>query len=243
MDSAREAEIATQLDAISARIAAAAARVGRNPSEITLVAVSKGQDIESMRAYARCAAAHGIPVVFGENYVQELKAKLESPEGAALQAPIHFIGRVQSNKARELVRRCAVVQSIESERALRALDKEAAQARTVLPVMIQVNVSGDPNKGGVAPDELVRFHSLVASCPALRYLGVMTITRVYEQPELARQDYRRLRACAQQLSKEHPNEPIAISMGMSDDFEVAIEEGATIIRIGTALFGPRSERG
>lgn len=225
-----------RLAAVEARIAAACARAGRDPSEVTLVAVTKTHPAEVVAA----AAAAGIGHV-GENRVQELVAKREAlPDLAAAGAPVawHHIGRVQTNKARDLVRHADLVHGVASLHAAEALAAKAVQAGRVLPVLVQVNVSGEASKDGVAPDEAPALVSAVAALDGVRLDGLMGIAAPSDDPEAARPAFRLLRTLRDAARTNALPLPM-LSMGMSDDVEVAIEEGATHVRVGSALFGPR----
>lgn len=231
--------LAERLAAIEARIDAACARCGRARDEVRLVAVSKGQPAEAIAA-ARAAGQR----LFGESYVQELGDKaaafLVAPSPDAVAGPsalsdaeVHFIGGLQTNKVKALMRVAplTVVESVGSERLARALAKEAAAQAKTLPIFLQVNIGREPQKGGVLPEALPALVSLARAEPSLVLRGLMTIPPADEDP---RPRFRALRALAR--AHDLPE----CSMGMSDDFEVAIEEGATLVRVGTAIFGPRA---
>lgn len=190
---------------------------------VKLIAVSKGQPLEAMLEYLRCARERGMPVLFGESYLQELVAKADLLPS---DVEIHFIGGLQSNKVRDLVRLCHTIASVDSIKLLQLIDKEAKKIGKCQEVFLQVNVSYDPKKRGFKPEELA-----IADYENLRITGLMTITESYDQPEGARADFKRLSSLA-------PS-GYSVSMGMSSDFEIAIQEGATHVRIGTLLFGER----
>ena len=223
--------IAAHRAEVEARIAAACARAGRDPAEVTLVAVTKTHPVEVLEA----AAAAGL-TQFGENRVQELVAKR-----AALPLPTvtwHLIGHVQTNKARDAVRAADLVHGVDSMRLAEALARRAELEGRVLRVLVQVNVSGETSKAGCAPEEAPALVAAVKSEPALQLEGLMTLAAPADDPETIRPQFRLLLTLRDQLSTpEHPL-PI-LSMGMSGDYEVAVEEGATHVRIGTALFGER----
>lgn len=216
-----------------ARIAAAARRAGRDPEGVALVAVSKGRAPEQVRA----ALAAGVRAL-GENRVGELLAK----HAAVGPGPEwHFVGRLQTNKVKALLRGAPVrlVHSLDRPSLAVELDRQARRLGLVQPVLVQVNVSGEATKAGVAPDELLPFLRLAAGLPGLRVEGLMTMAPPVRDPEEARPVFRRLRELRDEaaaagipgVGMEH------LSMGMSGDFEVAVEEGATIVRVGTAIFG------
>lgn len=235
-------QIARRLEAVRGEIARAAERSGRSFADITLVAVSKKKSIDEMREYQVAAEALGIPVVFGENYLQELKAKKPLLASAAL---VHMIGPLQSNKVRDAVALCDVVESVHSVKTLELVAKEARHIGKKQAIFLQVNIGQDAAKSGFAADEI----SAIVKClsqyaDAVEVLGLMTITPYYEIPEQARGDFKRMSRLRADLyagggNTLFANETILLSMGMSADFEIAIEEGADLVRIGTALFGER----
>jgi hypothetical protein len=230
---------AERLAALRERIARAAARAGRSPEAITLLGVAKGQPAEAVAA----AVAAGLADV-GENFVQEARTKI--PRVAALLAPghpqprWHFVGRLQTNKAKLAAALFAAVESVDRPELALALERAASAAGRTLEVLAQVNVSGEPQKGGVAPAALGALLGAIEGCAHLRLRGLMTVPAPVARAEDARPAFAQLRALRDALCREAPGRTLPeLSMGMSDDFEVAIEEGATIVRIGTALFGPR----
>ena len=219
--------------AILGRIARAAERVGRDPAEITLVAVSKTVPAERVRA----AVAAGLTLL-GENRVQEGEQKRQLVAGATW----HLIGPLQSNKVRRAIATYDMVQSVDSLELARRLDRLVAEERgpgARLPVLLQVNVDDDPAKAGFQPDELAAALPTVLDLRALRVDGLMTVGRLVDDPAAARPTFRRLRELAVGLRATDGRLGSELSMGMSADFEVAIEEGATIVRVGRALFGER----
>jgi len=214
------------------RIAAAAVRAGRDPAAVTLVAVSKTVPAEAVRD----AVAAGITVL-GENRVQEAAAKIPEVTGARW----HLVGPLQSNKARRAVELFDVIESVDSVELAARLDRIVREIRpgARYPVLLQVNVDRDPAKAGFAPDALGDAVERIAELDALDTAGLMTIGRLVERPEDARSSFRRLRVMAERLRGGGRGLGTALSMGMTDDFEVAVEEGATIVRVGRALFGER----
>ncbi len=215
-----------RLAQIESRIEQAARRSGRRREDITLVAVTKVFPPEAIRE----AYALGVRD-FGENYVQEFERKLPELAGVC-NARFHLIGHLQSNKARRAAQIFHVIQTVDSERLARRLDEALAPDRTA-EVMIEVKLSPEEAKSGAEPDELPALVEAIRGCSRLRLTGLMTMPPWSEDPEQSRPYFRRLRELAAALGL--PN----LSMGMSNDFEAAIEEGATHVRIGTALFGPR----
>jgi pyridoxal phosphate enzyme (YggS family) len=214
------------------RIADACARAGRDPAEVTLVAVTKTVAAERVRA----AVAAGLAVL-GENRVQEGEAKAPLVEGATW----HLIGPLQSNKARRAIETFDVIESVDGVALAERLERLAGEGGSTrgLPVLLQVNVDRDPAKAGFEPDSL---SDAIAALEPLRHLelrGLMTVGRLGDRPEDARPTFVALRALSEQLRSGRPTLGPELSMGMTDDFEVAVEEGATIVRVGRALFGER----
>jgi pyridoxal phosphate enzyme (YggS family) len=215
------------------RIAAAARRAGRDPAAVTLVAVSKTVAADRVRA----AVAGGLDVL-GENRVQEAATKIPDVAGATW----HLLGPLQGNKARRAVELFDLLQAIDSVDLARRLDRLAEELRPgrPLPVLLQVNVAGDPAKAGFADNEVGATLPALLALPNLRVEGLMTIGRLVADAEAARPTFRALRQLSEDLRSREPRLGLALSMGMSDDFEVAVEEGATFVRVGRALFGERS---
>ncbi|HPD56439.1 MAG TPA: YggS family pyridoxal phosphate-dependent enzyme [Smithellaceae bacterium] len=226
-------DIAANIRRIRERIAQAAARAGRVPDDIKLMAVTKTVSPER----AREAINAGIDL-FGENYVQEAKGKI-----AALGKNVkwHMIGHLQTNKAKYVVRLFDCVQSVDRIELARELDKRARLAGCKLNVLIEVNVSGEQSKSGVGAADAPLLAKNVASLENISVCGLMTMPPYFENPEEARPYFRALRELAAQIDRAGiPGVSMKeLSMGMTDDFEVAIEEGATIVRVGRAIFGDR----
>lgn len=223
--------LAENLAAIHERIGAACARAGRDPAAVQLVAVSKGHPPER----ANEAVAIGVTLL-GENRVQEAKAKIPLCSG---RARWHLIGHLQTNKARDAVELFAMIESVDSLHLAQEINRRADQAAKTMPVLLEVNVAGEATKFGYQPEQLLAELEALNKLPRLELHGLMTIAPWTPEPEKVRPVFLRLRElkeqCEQQLGAPLPH----LSMGMSGDFEVAIEEGATLVRIGTALFGPR----
>jgi hypothetical protein len=213
-------------------IADAAARAGRDPSAVTLVAVSKTVPADRVRV----AVAAGLTVL-GENRVQEGAAKIPEVDGAAW----HLIGPLQSNKARRAVDLFDVIESVHTAELARRLDGIVASmpGRAPFPVLLQVNVDADPAKAGFLPAALEAVIGELDALVSLEYRGIMTIGRFTDDPEEARPTFVALRAFGEALRAHWPRLGPELSMGMSDDYAAAIEEGATIVRVGRALFGER----
>jgi pyridoxal phosphate enzyme (YggS family) len=217
---------------VIARIAAACAVAGRDPAGVTLVAVSKTVAPERLRA----AIVAGLTTL-GENRVQEAADKVPVLPGATW----HLVGPLQSNKARRAIELFDVIQTVDSIDLGRRLDRLAGDVRPgrPMPILLQVNVDADPAKTGFAVADLPDAITALAGCELLEVRGLMTIGRLAGTPEDARPTFRDLRIAAERLRSDgHPIGP-ALSMGMSDDYPVAVEEGATIVRVGRALFGER----
>jgi PLP dependent protein len=222
-----------RLGEIRERIAAACARAGRRPEEVTLVGASKTQPPERLAA----AFAAGLRV-FGENRVQEAAAKVGELPGAI---EWHLIGPLQSNKARAAAELFAVVESVDRPKIARALDAEAARLGRRIPCFVEVNLGSEESKHGFPAAGLLQALEPLRACRHLEIVGLMAIPPLAADPEASRPWFRRLRALRDELATARGWEGFAgrLSMGMSGDFEVAVEEGATHVRVGTALFGSR----
>ena len=218
--------IADNILAVQTRVAAAARRAGRCPEDVTLVAVSKGHPASAVREAYAAGLRH-----FGENRVQEAEGKLASLRDIRSQVTWHMVGHLQTNKAKAALQLFDIIQSVDSVRLGETLD---AKATGPVGVFLEVNVAGEASKGGLPPDQVAETLKALSRCPNLRVGGLMTIAPLVEDPEETRPVFRRLRELARGLGLS------GLSMGMTNDFEVAVEEGATIVRIGTALFGPRA---
>ena len=227
------ASAAERLRAIETRIQQACGRVRRSPAEVTLVGASKQQPIGVLRE----TAAAGL-TVFGENRVQEARDKIPQLGG---EIDWHLIGPLQSNKARLAVTLFSTVQSIDRIKIARTLDREAARGGRTITGFLEVNVGGEASKHGFSPAGLAEQVAPLAELESLRIVGLMAIPPFEEATESSRRWFRRLREVRDELfaRPEWSTRPGLLSMGMSHDFEVAIEEGATHVRVGTALFGPR----
>ncbi len=214
------------------RIAAAAVRAGRDPGEVTLVAVSKTNGADRVRT----AMAAGL-TDFGENRVQEAADKIPAVAGGRW----HLVGPLQSNKARRALELFDVIQSVDSVDLARRLDRIAGELRPGerYPVLLQVNVADDPAKAGFEPSDVGAAAGELLDLRHLRVDGLMTIGRLVDTADAARPTFIALRELGERLRASHPTLGAVLSMGMTDDFEVAVEEGATIVRVGRALFGDR----
>ena len=225
------ARLRTARSAVLERVATACARAGRDPGDVTLVAVSKTVPAERLLA----AVAAGL-TLFGENRVQEGAAKRPLVPGAAW----HLVGPLQTNKARRAVQAFDVLEAVDSIELARRLDRLAAEEdRAPLPILLEVNIDRDPAKAGFLPESLEAALPELAALDGLRLDGLMTIGRLVGDAADARPTFRALRTLGSRLRAGEPRLGPALSMGMSGDFEVAIEEGATIVRVGQAIFGHR----
>lgn len=222
--------IRDHLEAVEARIAAACERCNRRRDEVKLVAVSKTKSAEAVIEAARAGQ-----ILFGENRVQEAQAKIPLCPG---HLQWHLIGHLQSNKARTAASGLfRMIHSVDSENLLRALDEYAALP---LPVLIQINISGEGSKEGCAPEEASSLIEAANQCSKVEVHGLMTIPPFTPDPEKARIHFSNLRKLRDRLQQATGTPLPELSMGMSHDFEVAIEEGATYIRVGADIFGGRS---
>jgi pyridoxal phosphate enzyme (YggS family) len=234
--------IVTNLAAIEQCMAKAAIKSGRRPEDIGLIAVSKKQPVEKMLTYQSLLAPRKQEPVFGESYVQEFKKKRPA---LAPGFQIHLLGPLQSNKVRDALALFDVIESVHSQEMLTLIDKEAKRISKVQRVFLQVNISSDDDKHGFSKESVLSLlASDLASFSNIEICGLMTITRYYDDPEDVRPDFRAMNElgaiCRALLEKSGRKiTKWDISMGMSSDFEIAIEEGATLVRIGSALFGER----
>lgn len=232
--------IAARWQRIRAAAAEAALRAGRDPAAITIVAASKTKPVAVLEE----ALAAGV-TDFGENYVQEAEAKIAALAARGVRPRWHMIGHLQRNKAKRAVELFDVVHTVDDAALGRALDRHAAARGVVLPVLVEVNVGGEASKSGVAPGDAAALLAELGACAALRVDGLMTMPPPGADAEAARPYFRQTRELLERLRAAAPaNAPLqALSMGMSDDFAVAIEEGATLVRVGRALLGDRAARG
>jgi pyridoxal phosphate enzyme (YggS family) len=219
------------LNSIQQKIRAACGRVGRAPESVTLLAVSKTHPPETIREMADCGQ-----LLFGENKIQEAKAKIPLCPG---KCRWHFIGHLQSNKVRDAVELFQMIQGVDSLALAREISRRCEQAARRMPILLEVNVAGEASKFGYKPEQLLTELKELNALPKIEIHGLMAIPPYTTDAEKARPYFKRLRElklrCEEMLGAPLPH----LSMGMSGDFEVAIEEGATLVRIGTALFGPR----
>lgn len=226
--------VESRLLSIRQRIADAAARAGRLPADVRLVAVSKKHSVEEMVAMAALSVE-----AFGENRVQEAQAKRESwPDVPSPQW--RLIGHLQTNKARKALSLFDTVDSVDSTSLARHLDRIAGEEGRILPILLEVNTSGEISKNGVTPEGLPGLVEFVLeSCPALRPEGLMTLGPLSMEESVTRRSFSLLRELREEVEERFAHPMKELSMGMSGDFEWGILEGATMVRVGTALFGPR----
>lgn len=228
-------ELQQRLGRIRAELDRAARLAGRDPASVTLVAATKTQTEQRIRQ----AIAAGVRVC-GENRVQEMKAHLA--QNAYEGAQLHFIGHLQTNKVREVVGRVSLIHSVSSLRLLEAIHQRAQQLALVQDILLEVKLSGEPSKEGFSPQQLEQAVELLAQRPHVRLRGLMCIPPAARQPGDNRPYFSQLRGLAVDINrkmKDNETDTLFLSMGMSGDFADAVAEGATHIRIGTALFGPR----
>jgi PLP dependent protein len=223
--------VAENLAHVRGAIAAAARRSDREPDDVTLVAVTKTWPVDVVLEAIAAGATD-----LGENRAQEFKEKVTLLED---KARWHFVGHLQTNKVRHVVGSCDLIHSVDRLGLAESIARRAAAAGAEQDILIEVNVAGDPKKHGVEPARAVALALEVEQLKGLRVRGLMTMPPFTEDPELSRPHYKDLAALSAQLVAELPGARV-LSMGMSRDFEVAIEEGATIVRVGTAIFGSRN---
>ena len=221
-------DVAANVATVRARIAEACTRAGRDPAEVTLVAVSKGQPIDLVRAAVEAGC-----VDLGENRAQELLPK--AVEASALNVRWHFIGHLQRNKVREVLPHVAALHSLDSVDLVREIERRRRDggAATPLPCYLEVNVAGEAQKQGISPDALPDLLGVAQACGVIEVRGLMTVAPHLGEPERVRPVFRTLRSLAQAHGLT------GLSMGMTEDYPVAIEEGATVVRVGRAIFGAR----
>ena len=220
-------DIAANLRDVQGRIAQACERSHRSPGEITLVVVTKEVGVSAIRAAFDCGIRD-----FGENRVQEAEGKIGQLADLKPDVTWHMVGHLQSKKARTAVDLFDIIHSIDSVRLAEILSRRAEKS---FPVLLQVNVSGEATKGGFVMGEIVNAVNEIKKLSNLKVMGLMTIAPLVSDPEEVRPVFRKLRELRDSLGLEH------LSMGMTDDFEVAVEEGATMLRVGRAIFGERRQ--
>ncbi len=227
-------DISANIDTIRTGIESACRRVGRDPADIRLVAVSKTKPPSAIEA----AAAAG-QTLFGESYVQEFLAKRQSVQAAV---EWHFIGHLQSNKAKYLVGEVSMIHSVDRLSLARELNRQWGRHGSSLDVLLQVNLADEQSKSGTGASEALELARRLAEFPNLRLRGLMTLPPYFDDPEEVRPYFRQLHELAHQIERlELPGaEMCELSMGMSHDYQVAVEEGATLVRVGSSIFGARN---
>ena len=223
-----------QLQEVEKRIQAACDRAGRKREEVTLIAVSKTKPVETLQE------AYDLGVrIFGENKVQELTAKYE-----ALPKDIHWhmIGHLQTNKVKYIIDKAELIHSVDSLKLAETIEKEAAKHDLIADILVEVNVAEEESKFGMKMEEVIPFVEKVSAFPHVRVRGLMTIAPFVEDPEENRSIFADLHTLYIDIKKKnHDNDTVSVlSMGMTNDYEVAIEEGATMVRVGTGIFGARN---
>jgi hypothetical protein len=209
-------------------MAQACERSHRSPDEITLVAITKGVEVPAIRAAFDCGIRD-----FGENRVQEAEEKIAQLADLKPHVTWHMVGHLQSNKAKAAVELFDIIHSVDSVKLAEILSR---RAENPLAVLLEINVSGEATKGGFSVSEIIAAAKGIRQLPNLKMMGLMTVAPFVADPEEVRPVFRKLRELRDSLGLEH------LSMGMTDDFEVAIEEGATMLRIGRAIFGERRQQ-
>ena len=225
--------IAENLSRIKERMAEASIRSGREPSSVKLVGVTKTVDLDRIKE----AVSAGLQIL-GENYVQEARDKIKELKD---RVSWHFVGRLQTNKPKYAVKLFDMIQTVDSFRLAQELNRRAQPLGRTVPIIIQVNLASEVSKGGVEPSECLSLIRQVSVLENLQIRGLMTMPPFFDQPERARPYFAQLREMSQKIAEAQMEgvEMNELSMGMSGDFEAAIEEGATLIRVGTAIFGER----
>ena len=225
------AKIEENVESVREKIALSCQRAGRNGADVQLVAATKGVPIERIRE----AIAAGVEII-GENRIQEAFAKHEK-----IDAPVawHMIGHLQTNKVNKALDLFCLVQSVDSYRLAEELSTRALQRGKVIDILVEVNTSGEPTKFGIAPHEAPQFIQQLSSLRGIRVRGLMTIAIFAAEPEVVRPCFTRLRRLRDEIEEKGTSEIEILSMGMTSDFRVAIEEGSNMVRIGTGIFGVR----
>jgi hypothetical protein len=226
--------IADNLAKVEERIARAAERSGRSPGEVTLVAVSKTVEAERIQEAVEAGAT-----LLGENRVQEAAGKIEEVRG---EVTWHLVGHLQRNKVKQAIGMFEMIQSVDSLRLAREIDKRLEQVGRVMEVLVEVNTSGESSKFGMPPEEAVDLIGRMAHLKHIAVRGLMTIGRFTDDEAVVRDCFRTLRRLSEEVARAGIEgvEMQYLSMGMTSDFEPAIEEGSNMVRIGTAIFGPRT---
>ena len=228
--------IRARIEGLQQRISDAAVRAGRDPSEVTLMGASKTVDAERIALATELGLQH-----VGENYVQEAASKLEGMEALRQSATWHMIGHLQTNKVRQALQLFDVIETVHSPRLAQRIDAVAQELGRRVPVYLEVNMGSELSKTGVDPDQLAALAEAIAPCRNVQVLGLMAVPPFTPDPDGARPYFRKLRQLLEDLNGrrifDYPMQ--GLSMGMSHDFEVAVEEGATAVRLGSSIWGAR----
>lgn len=227
-----KATIISNIEKVREKIKKSAEKSGRNPDEIVLVAVSKNKPIEAIKI----AYEAGLRI-FGENRAQEAREKVEKLKD--LDISWHFIGRLQKNKVKYVVSFSELIHSVDSVELLLEIDKRAKKISKLQDILLEVNISGEETKAGFNPDRVDEIVEKALELENINLKGFMTMAPLVENPEEVRWVFKNLRELRDKVAQKYNLKNLELSMGMSNDFEVAIEEGATMVRIGTAIFGRR----
>ena len=222
---------------IKEKITAAALRVGRDAQSVTLMSAVKSADAEEINYIHKVLGIHDV----GENRVQQLLERWEKLDREGLR--MHFIGSLQTNKVKYIIDKVYMIHSLDSDRLAAEIDRQAAKHGLTANVLVEINSGGEESKGGIAPEEAAEFCLSLAKYKSIRLCGFMTMAPFSEDPEDSRPFFRRLRELRDEMEKRFSVRLPRLSMGMSGDFADAIAEGATLVRVGTALFGPRPPMG
>lgn len=228
-------EIKNNFDRIKERVNNAAIKCGRNPDEITIVSVSKTHPVDTIKAGRKAGIT-----VFGENYAQELKEKHDLLEATEQSIKWHYIGHLQTNKVKYLIPFVNLIHSVDSIHLAEEISKQAIKYNRNVEILLQVNTSGEDSKSGCNPDDIYAFAIEAIKIPNLNITGLMTIGSFTENIIQIRKEFKMLRTIKEEMNNNYGlKQFINLSMGMTGDFEIAIEEGSTFIRVGTAIFGQR----
>ncbi|MFQ5929475.1 MAG: YggS family pyridoxal phosphate-dependent enzyme, partial [Acidobacteriota bacterium] len=228
-------DIASNLKRLWGKIESIALACGRNPEEIRLLAVTKTLSPDFVERARRAGQ-----MLFGENRVQEAEQKISLANAKGLEW--HLIGPLQSNKAQRAVELFDVIQTLDRPKIAHKVNRYAAKTANRLPVFIEVNIGEEPQKHGVLPQELPSMVELIDSMPSLDLQGLMTIPPYHEESQASRPYYKKMFQLLAEVNRSRQKPLTELSMGMSHDYRIAIQEGATLLRVGTAIFGPRSQR-
>lgn len=222
---------------IQKRVATAAEKAGRSPKDVRLIAVSKGQPAEKLKEALEAGQQD-----FGENYAQEFSEHVGAVHEPPTQIQWHFIGHLQRNKVKQILPHVFLIHSVDSLELAQEIDKRAAALNKIQPILIEVNLGGEDSKTGISPENIEKLVRSINSLSHLDLQGFMTIPPFHENPEEVRPYFRRLREIRDAINNQlvYKHALSALSMGMTQDFEVAIEEGSTMVRVGTGIFGKRS---